>query len=121
MYRILSAGAAALVTTLLFVPATAQSASITIAASAPVTSVSSLYQVNKTSVSLDGVDLKTASGAATLLERIDTAARKVCGERPGETMNAARAKVFATCRARTVHYAVKELDAPALTQLAAAR
>lgn len=116
MHRTLSAAALAAV---LFVPAMAQPASITVSASAPTDS--GLYQVKAVKVTLADVDLGTAQGAAALLDRIDAAARLVCGERAGHTMNESRAKIFATCRARAVRYAVQDVDAPQLTQLAATR
>ena len=115
MYRTLSAAALAAV---LFVPAMAQPASITVSASAP--TVSGLYQVKAVNVAFADVDIGTAQGAAVLLDRIDAAARLVCGERAGRTMNEARTKIFATCRARAVRYAVQEVGAPQLAQLAAA-
>jgi UrcA family protein len=116
MYRSLSAAAVALFA-LMSVPAVAQS--ITVTASEP--SLMGFYEVKSVPVSLDGLDLNSAVGAATVLDRIDAAARLVCGERADRTINARLAKLVATCEARAVHYAVKELDAPALTQLASAR
>lgn len=115
MYRMLSASAAVVMTALMFVPAMAQS--ITITGSAP--SQTGYQEVRAMKVSTADVDLNTAQGATTLFDRIDAAARAVCGE--SADMSPARAKVFATCRARAVHYAVKEVDAPQLTQFAAAR
>jgi UrcA family protein len=119
MYRTLSAIAAVVVTALLFVPAMAQPNTITIAASAP--NEAGFYEVKAVRVSLAGIDLDSSQGAATLFDRIDVAARKVCGERPGYTMNPARANIFETCRARAVRFAVTDVDAPQLTQFAAVR
>jgi UrcA family protein len=116
MHRTLSVAALAAV---LFVPAMAQPASITVSASAP--TGSGLYQQKAVSVQVADADLGTAQGAAALLDRINAASRVVCGERAGQTMNTARAKLFAACQARTVTAAVQAVNAPALTQLAAAR
>lgn len=115
MYRLLSASAAVVMTALMFVPAMAQS--ITITGSAP--SQTGYQEVRALKISLADIDLNSAQGATMLFDRIDAAARKVCGE--SADMSPARAKVFDTCRTRAVHYAVKEVDAPQLTQLAAAR
>jgi UrcA family protein len=106
-----------MISALMFVPAMAQS--LTVTGSAPAQG-GGVDQVWAKKVSYADLDLGTTQGATTLLNRIDVAARAVCGEREGYTMNAARAKAFAKCYARTMHYAVKEVDAPQLTQLAAA-
>lgn len=116
MLRTLSASAAVVITALMFVPAMAQS--VTVTGSAPTPS-GSAYQVKEVRVSLDGIDLGTTQGATTVFDRINAAARAVCGEQ--SVMNAARARAFETCRSRAVRYAVQQVDAPALTQLAAAR
>jgi UrcA family protein len=112
-----SFAAAVMISALMFVPAMAQS--LTVTGSAPA-EAGGMDQVWAKKISYADLDLGTAQGATTLFNRIDAAARSVCGERDGLTMNAARAKAFAKCYARTVHYAVKEVDAPQLTQIAAA-
>ena len=116
MHRILSAAALAAI---LSVPAMAQPASITVSAAAPTDS--GVYQVKAVSVQVADVDLGTAQGAAALLDRIDTASRAVCGERAGRTMSDKRAKQFAACRLHTTASAVQAVNAPTLTQFAAAR
>jgi UrcA family protein len=118
MYRILSASAAFVMTALMFAPAMAQS--VTVSGSAPVAS-GSVYQLKEVRVSLDGIDLGTSQGAAAVFDRIDAAARVVCGERAGVAMNLARTRIFETCHERAVRYAVQAVDVPALTQIAAAR
>jgi UrcA family protein len=118
MYRTLFAAAAAVtITALMFVPAMAQSVTVAASAAAP----SGNYQARAATVSLAGVDLGSSQGAATALDRIDAAARVVCGERVGVPMSLARARVFAACRTRTTTNAVQTIDAPQLTMLAAAR
>jgi len=72
-------------------------------------------------VSYAGLDLGTAQGAAALLDRIDAAARVVCGEKAGRKMNETRTKLFDNCLARTTADAVKAVNVPQLTQVAASR
>jgi UrcA family protein len=120
MSRITSVVAGAIVAAALsFASAGADPATITMSATAP--TETGMYQVKAVKVAFADVDLSTAQGAAVLLDRIDAAARMICGERAGRTMDEARAKIFATCRTRAVHYAVKDVDAPQLTQLTAVR
>ncbi len=109
----MKAYAVALTSVLLYAPAVA-GPSITIAAMAPLSSGG--YQPRTTIVSYDDLDPNTAQGAAALLDRIDAAARSVCGERSGSLANGERARAFAACRNRAVTDAVKAVG---LTQQAA--
>lgn len=99
--------------------AAASAASITVTGS--VANKSGIREVRAVAVSLDDADLATAAGAQTLFDRIDRAARAVCGETAGKPSDKIAPSAFATCRNRAVHYAVKEIDAPQLTQLAGSR
>ena len=110
-----SIAAVTLAAALLLVPA--EAASVLVSASAP--AETGAYQVKATKVAFDDLDVSTSQGAATLLARIETASRFVCGERQGRTMDDKRAKQFATCRAQAIADAVKAVGAPQLTQLAA--
>lgn len=118
MYRTLSAAAAVVITAMMFVPpALAQTVTVSAAAAAP----SGTYLTKAAKVSVVGLDLNTAQGAAVALDRIEAASRVVCGEQAGYRMPPSRASLFQDCRARTVRFAVQALDRPVLTQLAAAR
>ncbi len=116
MHRTLSAAALAAV---LFVPAMAQPAFLTVSATAP--TGSGLYQKKAINVPFADVDLGTPQGAAALLDRIDAASRAVCGERADRPMDVVRARVFAACHKQTVAAAVEAVNAPVLTQFAATR
>lgn len=110
---------AAVAAVITFFPAGAGTSSLTVSASAP--NNSGTYQVKAVKLSLADADAATAEGAVTVLKRIKTAARMVCGEREGQTMTSQRAKVFETCLVKTVDQAVAEVNAPELTKLAASR
>lgn len=117
MYRTLSAIAAVVVTALIFSPALAESIAVSASAAAP----SGAYLAKKAKVSLDGLDLQTAQGAAIVLDRIDAAAKVVCAQRTSYRMDAHRARVFNECRTFATREAVATLNSSVLTQLAAAR
>jgi UrcA family protein len=118
MYRMLSAVAAVVITALMFVPpAMAQSVTVSAAAAAP----SGMYMTKAARVSLAGIDVGSAQGAAYALDRIEAASRAVCGERVGYAMNAARAKLFQDCVGYQTRETVAALNVPALTHYAAAR
>lgn len=102
-----------------FVAAAASPTSVTVTGS--VAYKTGYREVRAVAVSLEGADLATAAGARALLDRIDTAARTVCGEKAGVLPVSIAPSAFATCRTRAVHYAVQTVDAPQLTQLAASR
>jgi UrcA family protein len=120
MSRLISVAAgAAIAAALSFGSAYAASASVVVSASAPASS--GLYQTRAATVAYGDVDLATAEGTATLLSRIDAAARVLCGEQAGKTMNFARARIFETCRAQATAAAVKTADIPQLTKLATSR
>lgn len=118
MYRTLSAAAAVVITALMFVPP-ALAQTVTVSASAP--APSGMYMAKAARVSLAGLDLRSAQGAANALDRIDAASRAVCGERVGYPMNAARAKLFQDCVGFQTRETVAALNVPALTQYSAAR
>ncbi len=69
-------------------------------------------------VSRAGVDLASPEGAKMALARIEYAADDVCGGRP-DSRALDRAPAFAKCRAAAVAGAVKSLDRPLLSRLAA--
>lgn len=101
-----------------FGAAGAGTASVNVTAAAP--NDAGVMHVKAISVPLGDIDVTTAAGAATGLQRIAAASRVVCGEVEGRTMNASRTKVFATCVRQATSYAVGDANAPLLTEAAAA-
>lgn len=100
-------------------PALADGASITVSGYAPLSSGG--YQKMAAKVAYSDLDLTSAQGSATLFDRINAAARAVCGEQTGLRVNAGRARDYADCRAHAVAAAVKAVDVPELTRVAAVR
>ena len=109
---------AAIAVVLSFGAAGAGATSVNVTASAP--NDVGIYLAKAIVVQLGDIDIATAGGAATGLQRITAASRVVCGEVDGHTMNADRAKIFATCVKRATNYAVGNVNAPLLTDAAAA-
>jgi UrcA family protein len=64
-------------------------------------------------VSYGDVDMTTAGGGATLLKRIEKAAKKVCG--PTWTISPLAPHAISDCRRETVASAVRTLDLQTLT------
>lgn len=113
MKRILIAAIAALS----FAPALAQDNSVTVSGYAPLGMGG--YQPMVVKVSYADLDLGSAQGATTLLDRLNQAARLACGERMYRSWSAEHKRVFDTCRAQAVADAVKTIGAPELSRVAA--
>lgn len=97
--------------------ASAEPAQIQVEGLAPTSSGS--YQLIAAVVSFADLDVTTRDGAATLLDRIDNAAQRVCGG--GRIMPANMAAKVATCRKAAVAEAVASTRVPMVVQVAAAR
>jgi UrcA family protein len=110
---------AMLLTAALAAPALAGGPAVTVAGYAPMNAGG--YQMRTVTIAYGDLDLSGAPGAAMLLDRIQNAARVVCGERAILPMSGERKREFAACQAHTVALAVQQVNAPTLTQVAAAR
>jgi|GEM_PF-683690 len=82
---------------------------------------SGVYQVRGVSVSFDDLDVSSSEGAAMLYQRLDAAARMVCGEKLALHVTSALEKKRATCRTQALSQAVAAVNLPKLTQVAAAK
>lgn len=72
------------------------------------------------SISYDDRELATAEGAAALYQRIEAASRIVCGEQDVTRHDAETDKKLVTCRQRAIRYAISDLNAPRLEDVARA-
>jgi UrcA family protein len=77
------------------------------------------YMVKQATVVYDDLNVSSAPDAAQLLARIDRAATAVCRGKGGASSADLAAKIE-KCRVKAVSQAVKSVDAPQLTQAAAA-
>ena len=73
-------------------------------------------------VAYGDLDLSAARGANTMLTRIKSAARRVCGEYPqlGSLLTADEARDWRACQRRAVQEGVATLNSPAVSGLFAA-
>ena len=77
------------------------------------------FQTVGLNVAFADLDISSGSGAATLLQRIDSAARVVC--KPINSSVSWSARQFESCRKNAVSEAVEAVGSPALTQATAAQ
>jgi hypothetical protein len=108
----------AVIAAALFVPALAEGHSVLVSGMAPMHNGG--YQLKTVKVTYD-LDPATPQGAEALLNRINVAARLVCGERSGLSMTSERSKEFDACRARAAAQAVEAAGVPDLAKIAATR
>jgi len=73
--------------------------------------------VTYTKIDLSDIDVRSAVGAKTILQRIEMAADAVCGGAAGRTSRAAKAD-FEDCRDNAISGAVARMRSPSLTALA---
>lgn len=67
-------------------------------------------------VSYDDLNLTSKSGAAVLLSRIEAAAERVCGPRPG-LLDLASQQAYRRCIKETMDRAVSDVGAPLVAEL----
>ncbi len=108
----------AVVAAALFVPALAEGHSVLVSGMAPMHNGG--YQLKTVEVAYD-LDPATPHGAEALLNRINAAARLVCGERSSLIKNSERTKEFDACRARATAQAAEAAGVPDLAKIAATR
>lgn len=111
--------AAIALTAVLSIPALAEGHSVVVSGMAPMHNGG--YQLKAVRVIYDDLDPATPLGAEALLDRINAAARVVCGERSGFVMNSERTKDLVACRTRAKAQAVEAIGVPDVARIAATR
>ena len=83
---------------------------------APAAAAQSPFQTGSITVSHADLDLSARAGAQTLLKRMQTAANRICGQRPSPRQIAATVRHTA-CTSSAMKSAVEALNIPTVTAL----